>query len=201
MTPRHLVLHGLAIKKHGTPTDIAALTVLSEEETRLQLAALAASGRAIASEGRFLLSPLAAVALECDYSRHYASVRADSDFMRGYEAFERINIQLKAVITDWQSMDISGRRLPNDHQNAAYDDAIIDRLGDIDDRVSSILTALGAAVPRLTDYYRDRLLRALEKAEDGNIEWVSDVRIESYHTIWFELHEDLLRIVGRKRQE
>ena len=49
MTPRHLVLHGLAIKKHGTPTDIAALTVLSEEETRRQLAALAASGRAIES--------------------------------------------------------------------------------------------------------------------------------------------------------
>lgn len=200
MTPRHLVLHGLAIKKHGTPTDIAALTVLSEEETRRQLAALAASGRAIESEGRFLLSPLAAVALECDYSRHYASVRADADFMSGYEAFERINIQLKTVITDWQSMDIAGRRLPNDHKNAAYDDAIIDRLGDIDDRVFSILTALAAAVPRLT-YYRDRLRQALEKAEDGNIEWVSDIRIESYHTIWFELHEDLLRIVGRKRQE
>ena len=43
--------------------------------------------------------------------------------------------------------------------------------------------------------------RSLEKAEDGAIEWVSDARIESYHTLWFELHEELLRIVGRQRSE
>lgn len=200
MTPRHLVLHGLAIKKYGTSGDIAALIAMPEAETVRHLAALADGGRAVESGGRFLLSPLAAVALECDYSRHYAGVRADSLFMRHYEAFEQINVQLKSVITDWQSVDIGGRRAPNDHQDAAYDESIIDRLGGIHDRVSSILTALAGPMPRLA-YYRDRLRQALEKAEDGAIEWVSDVRIESYHTLWFELHEDLLRIVGRKRQE
>ena len=41
----------------------------------------------------------------------------------------------------------------------------------------------------------------LEKAEDGKVEWVSDARIESYHTVWFELHEDLLRLLGRQREE
>ena len=40
--------------------------------------------------------------------------------------------------------------------------------------------------------YRDKLTKALEKAEDGAIDWVSDARIESYHTQWFELHEDLI---------
>ena len=47
----------------------------------------------------------------------------------------------------------------------------------------------------------DKLLAALEKAEDGAIEWVSDAKIESYHTLWFELHEDLLRLMGREREE
>ncbi len=42
---------------------------------------------------------------------------------------------------------------------------------------------------------------ALERAEGGAIEWVSDARILSYHTVWFELHEDLLRILGRQRSE
>jgi len=25
--------------------------------------------------------------------------------------------------------------------------------------------------------------------------------VDSYHTVWFELHEDLLRILGREREE
>ena len=46
-----------------------------------------------------------------------------------------------------------------------------------------------------------KLGTALEKAEDGAIEWVSDAKIESYHTLWFELHEDLLRLMRREREE
>ena len=42
---------------------------------------------------------------------------------------------------------------------------------------------------------------ALEQAEDGNVNAVSDARSESYHTVWFELHEDLLRLTGRQREE
>ena len=29
-------------------------------------------------------------------------------------------------------------------------------------------------------------------------EWA---KIDSYHTVWFELHEDLLRMLGREREE
>jgi hypothetical protein len=57
-----------------------------------------------------------------------------------------------------------------------------------------------AVLPRLGIYAR-KLQAALEHAEDGAIEWVSDARIESYHTVWFEMHEDLLRVLGRERQE
>jgi hypothetical protein len=55
-------------------------------------------------------------------------------------------------------------------------------------------------LPRLS-FYQDKLMEALEKAEDGEIQWVSDARLESYHTIWFEMHEDLLRVLGRVREE
>jgi hypothetical protein len=30
---------------------------------------------------------------------------------------------------------------------------------------------------------------------------VSSPKIESYHTLWFELHEDLLRLLGKRRSE
>ena len=147
-----------------------------------------------------MLSGLARIALDCDYSRVYAPVRADRAFMDAYEGFERINIQLKTLITDWQTMEVGGQRVVNDHSDKAHDAKIIDRLGNLHERADAILAELTKRVARL-DYYRQHLLAALERAEDGQIEWVSDARIESYHTLWFELHEDLLRIVGRTRVE
>ena len=49
--------------------------------------------------------------------------------------------------------------------------------------------------------YSEKLINALEKSEDGELEWVSDAQMDSYHTVWFELHEDLLRLLGRTREE
>jgi hypothetical protein len=49
--------------------------------------------------------------------------------------------------------------------------------------------------------YKAKLLNAIEKAEEGEIVWVSDTKCESYHTVWFEMHEDVLRILGREREE
>ena len=34
----------------------------------------------------------------------------------------------------------------------------------------------------------------------GEIDYVSGVKVGSYHTVWFELHEDLLRLLGRSRE-
>jgi hypothetical protein len=35
--------------------------------------------------------------------------------------------------------------------------------------------------------------------QSGEIEWFTKPMIESYHTIWFELHEDLLASLGLDR--
>jgi hypothetical protein len=77
---------------------------------------------------------------------------------------------------------------------------IIARLGNLHEQVEPILCSLAVSIPRLS-IYAAKLLAALEHAEDGEIAWVSNIHRESYHTIWFELHEDLLRIMGRERQE
>jgi hypothetical protein len=117
-----------------------------------------------------------------------------------YDDFEKINVLLKHLITDWQTMDVGGEKLPNDHSNKDRDQKIIDRLGDLHERSEPILKRMVAGLPRL-GIYLEMLTAALEKAEDGAIEWVSDARIASYHTVWFELHEDLLRALGRERVE
>jgi hypothetical protein len=103
-------------------------------------------------------------------------------------------------MTDWQTVEIAGETVANDHADADYDAKIIDRLGDLHERAEGMLVTLAAALPRLT-IYKDKLLAALEKAGDGETDWVSAVKIDSYHTVWFELHEDLLRVLGRVREE
>ena len=200
MNDTHLVMHGLAVKKHGTPEAIAGIIGLDVNEVKAAIASLVEAKRAVEVQGKYALTPPARMALESDYSRLYADLRANPQFKAGYDGFERINGALKQLITDWQTVTVGGERIPNDHGDKDYDRKIIDRLGDLHERAETVLDQIAGALPRIR-IYREKLLVALEKAEDGAIAWVSDAKIESYHTLWFELHEDLLRLMGRAREE
>jgi len=194
------VMHATAIRKHGEPPAIAAIAGLPLAVVEPVLQSLVAAGRVNEAQGRYLLSPAGQLILAGNYSRFESDLRANASFMGAYERFELINRDLKQVITDWQTMDLGGQRVANDHGNKDYDAVVIDRLGDLHERFEPMLRGLVSGAPRLR-YYADALGKAFDKAEDGAIEWVSDARIDSYHTVWFELHEDLLRLVGRQREE
>lgn len=200
MNERDLAFHGLAIKRHSTPAEVAGLTGQPVARVAAVLSEAVAAGRAIEAKGAMALTPLARLALEGRYSLHFAELRADPAFVAACESFERINRTLKQVITDWQTLDVAGARVANDHRDRAHDEAVIDRLGAVHEQIEPVLKGLARGLPRLAIYSK-KLLEALEAAEDGEHEWVSDVRRESYHTVWFELHEDLLRIMGRMREE
>jgi hypothetical protein len=196
----HLVMHGLAIKKHATPEAVAGIVGLDVDDVRAALGKLVEAKRVVEARGKYLLAPAARMALDAEYSHLYEDVRANPEFAAGYETFERLNRSLKQLITEWQTIDVRGQSVPNDHSDKAYDEKMIDRLGDLHERAEGALDDLARALPRFS-IYRDKLGTALEKAEDGKIEWVSDAKIESYHTLWFELHEDLLRLMRREREE
>jgi hypothetical protein len=191
-----MVMHGLAVKKHATPEAVAGIVGLEVEDVRKILAKLQEGKRVVESQGKYLLTPPARMALDSEYSRLYGDLRVNAQFKSGYEGFERLNGVLKQLITDWQTIAVGGERVPNDHGNKDYDAKIIDRLGSLHERAEVVLSQLASALPRFV-IYREKLHAALEKAEDGAIAWVSDAKIESYHTLWFELHEDLLRLMGR----
>lgn len=200
MNERDLVFHGTAIKRHAPAAAIAELVMLPEEAAARVLGEAVATGRAVEAKGAYTLTPLAGVGLQARYGLHYGKQRGDAAFRDAYDRFERINVDLKQAITDWQTMSVGGQKVANDHSDKAHNAAVIDRLGALHERAEPILAALTVGLPRLK-VYGDKLLAALEKAEDGDREWVSDVRRDSYHTVWFELHEDLLRIMGRERAE
>tara|TARA_E500000305_G_C3935562_1_gene194896 strand:+ start:195 stop:779 length:585 start_codon:yes stop_codon:yes gene_type:complete len=193
-------MHGIAVKKYATVDEICSITGLQSDTVRELVGHAVARGRASEANGKYLLTPTGQITLKSAYSKTYGSLRRDEEFVATYQDFERINNDLKQAITEWQTIGIGGQTVANDHSDEAYDSAVIDRIGDIHERVEIILGRLGNQEPRLNRYSK-KLLSALEKAEDGDIRWVSDATIESYHTVWFELHEDLLRIMGREREE
>ena len=199
-TDLHRVMHGVAIRKHGDARAIAGLAGLAVAKVENVLLGAVAAGRVVEVDGKYMLTPCGQMMLAGEYSRFNDGLRADADFSAAYQRFEVINKDLKQLITDWQTIDVGGKRVANNHADRDYDQRVIGRLGDLHERFEPILSKLCGGEPRL-GIYRDKLGAALDKAEDGELAWVSDAKLDSYHTVWFELHEDLLRSLGHTREE
>jgi len=196
-----LALHGLAVKKAGSPAAVAIVVGAEEAEVEASLEAAVAAGRAAGAKGTFMVAPAGREWLDAQYPEAFAEFRSDPAASEAYERFERINRELLALFTDWQMIPTAGgERVPNDHVDAEYDADIIDRLGAQHERAERVLDSFAALEPRL-GLYKERLDSAYDKALAGEHDWVSGARIDSYHTVWFELHEDLLRMLGREREE
>jgi hypothetical protein len=195
-----LALHGLAVKKAGPASAVAE--VLGEDEERVASALQDAveGGRAVAGKGLFMATPAGRDWLAEQYPVVFAEFRANPEATAAYERFERINRDLLRLFTDWQMMPAGNERVPNDHSDREYDDDIVDRLGRQHERAHRPLGQFAQLEARLGRYLI-RLESAYDKVLAGERDWVSGARIDSYHTVWFELHEDLLRMLGREREE
>jgi hypothetical protein len=132
--------------------------------------------------------------------REWARCEPGSDIeervQRAFERFVILNAELLQLCSDWQ-VRVGGA--PNDHRDAAYDWAVIDRLRSLDERAGAVSRHAGAAVPRLVPY-RSRLRAARTRVEEGEHDWFTSPRIDSYHTVWMQWHEDLLLTLGRERE-
>ena len=117
----------------------------------------------------------------------------------GYEQFLDLNPAMLQLCTDWQVVnDGSGEQKLNDHSDSAYDDEVLQRLTDLDRQVTRILSDLNEVLIRFSNY-PFRFGTALDKVLAGELEWLTKPIMPSYHTVWFELHEDLLATLGIDR--
>ena len=197
---RLLALHGLAVRSAAGPAAVAALLGADEPDVQQALDTAVADGHAVGAKGTFMVTPAGRAWLDSTYPDAFAAHRNDPDVQAAADRFERINKDLLALLTDWQSVPAGGERVPNAHTDPDYDRDILDRLGDLHDRAAKVLDRLTAAEPRLGHYGR-RLDEAYDKALAGETDFVSGVRVDSYHIVWHQLHEDLLRMLGRQREE
>ena len=124
---------------------------------------------------------------------------ARDEVRKCYESFMELNPKLLQVCSDWQMRKLGQHHILNDHADADYDAKVLTRLMSIDESAQPICDELATRMTRF-GVYGLRLARALERALAGDRAYVAD-SLESYHTVWFQLHEDLLVTLGISREE
>ena len=55
-------------------------------------------------------------------------------------------------------------------------------------------------MPRLAPY-RARFDNAMAHLQRGDDKYLVSVTLDSYHTIWFQFHEELIEMAGRSRAD
>lgn len=197
--PRFLVLQALRLKGFADTPAIASVAGLDAEEAEQYLDKASTDGHcarrdgritgwALTPDGRARHSELIAVELH--------STGARPAVEDAYHRFARVNSQLLTVCTDWQ---LKNGAL-NAHDDPAYDAAVIERLAEVDQVVQPVCASLAAVLGRFSRY-GPRLAGALQRVQAGDGDWFAKPLIDSYHTVWFELHEDLLATLGIERSK
>jgi pyruvate,orthophosphate dikinase len=115
-----------------------------------------------------------------------------------YEKFTVVNASFKALMKDWQVRSVDGADVPNDHRDSAYDASVVDRLAGVDAALTPILKDASQHVPRLS-VYSARFVDALAAVRAGDRTMMAAPSRDSYHTVWFEFHQELIDLCGRSR--
>jgi hypothetical protein len=201
--PDLLVLHAVRVMGMADPASVARRTGVAVEVVTEQLLddqargwvrhvafadlagwTLTESGRA---EGERRL------AAELDHTGTREAVDA------AHRTFLRQNARFLSTVTRWQLRPVPGDPLAaNTHEDPEWDGIVLDELADHGRRLESVGAALAGALERFAGYDA-RYAAALERADAGQLAWVDAPGIESCHTVWIQLHEDLMATLGVER--
>ena len=199
--PTFLVLHALRLKGFVAAPAVGELSGLDESDVSTRLDALSGDGLAAYREGRlsgWSLTPAGRSRHAELIAEELAAAECEAGVDGGYRTFLEVNQQLLGVCTDWQLRTVDGAQVVNDHSDAAHDGAVIGRLREVDDAVQPVCAGLAGQLARFAGY-GPRLATAVAKVEKGDTDWFTKPLIDSYHTVWFELHEDLLATLAIER--
>ncbi len=193
------VIRSIAIKGFATTDGIADALGSTPQVAGSIIESLLDDGAVASAAGAYRLtdagSARAADLLAADRDAWGADVAAGA-----LDSFLALDHRLKATVTAWQMRDGPDGPVVNDHADDRYDRGVLGRLEDLHAEAAEWLAPLEASLPRLCTYGR-RLGRALDASVGGDGRYVASPRVDSYHGIWFELHEDLIRLAGRTRED
>jgi len=188
------LLQAVRLKGRVRHADIAA--TLDDDEAAVDSAVKELTEAGLLMEGKTLrLSPDGRARLTELLADERRGLDAEA-FAKAYDEFRGVNREFKSLISQWQLRHGE----PNDHGDADYDAAVLGRLDGVHQAVLPILASATLQLPRL-DAYPAKLSAALEKVHAGDTTWLTRPIIDSYHTVWFELHEELIGAAGLTRED
>ena len=196
-----LILHALRIRGFVQLSEIVISTRLKVEEVESHLDSFKENnlvnyregrieGWMLTQEGRGRSQQLVTSELESSGFRE--------EINSNYQGFLLSNQRFLSLCTDWQLRTVNGEQEINDHSDTDYDEEVIARLVDINGEIQPVCESLADSLNRFEGYSR-RFSEALHKVQNNEPEWFTKPMIDSYHTIWFELHENLLVTLGIER--
>jgi hypothetical protein len=199
--PELLVLHGLRLKGVAEAPVVAEAVGLAPAAVEARLADLAARGLATHRDG--LLAGWALTPTGRAEHERLLAAEADARGLRpaiedAYRGFRALNPRVLDACSRWQVRTRGGRPVVNDHADPAYDRAVIGDLAALHERATPVCDRLGATLERYRPY-GPRLGHAVERVRAGDTDYFTKPVLPSYHTVWFELHEDLLATLGLDR--
>jgi pyruvate,orthophosphate dikinase len=177
----------LLVKGYATPEQAAECLMVSLEDARSLLAGLETSADVEQAVGSYRLTDAGKARARMDLD---AARAAWPGPVAALDEFVGLDKQVKDVVTSWQMRGES----VNDHSDAAYDALVLNGLAELHNEIQAWL-------PSRFNRYRQRLDRAAAAVAAGDTKFVASPRVDSYHSAWFELHEELILLAGRTRAD
>ena len=188
------LLRLVSLKGRASIDTLADALSLSPDMATTSYAPLCEHGLCAKSGGGLRLTPAGRDRLALMLADERAHVDAAA-VVALYEDFCVFNAELKQIMTAWQ---VKHDGMPNDHHDTDYDRAVLQRLADLHGRVGPLMQRLAQLSPRLAEYGA-RLGQAAARIAAGDRGYVAKIIADSYHTVWFELHEELMSLAGLTR--
>jgi pyruvate,orthophosphate dikinase len=193
------VLRCLAVKGYATPEAAATALLATSADVASVYQQLGADGLLEAAAGSFRLTADGKVAAKASLEADTERWGADHS-QAALDAFLGLDHRMKETVTAWQMREVDGAPTFNDHSDKEYDARVLDDLVTLHADATAWLRPLAAGLPRLANY-QARLELAVTAARSGDNRYVASPRVDSYHGVWFELHEDLILLAGRNRAD
>jgi len=202
-TTELLTLHAVRLKGMADDGEVAARFALDRSESDELLLDFEAYGWVtrvdFAGTGGWTLTTAGRREDERRLADELAAAGAAEPVHDAYRSFLPFNGRLLKACTEWQLRPTPDDALgPNDHSDIVWDQHVLAELADLGDELVDVAAGLSGRLDRFAGYDQ-RYGAALTRAVNGEPAWVTRPRVDSCHTVWMELHEDLLATLGIDR--
>lgn len=110
--------------------------------------------------------------------------------------------ELESIFDDFEEFDSEFKELSNRWQQTEDEDEQAELIRELDElhaEVEGLFDELSADAKAVYERYIGQLRSALNQLKRDNYGYFTGTEVDSYHNIWFELHDDLLRTLRKGR--